>query len=471
MRLIPAFLLLVAEVQDITLVLERADRLFEEARALYEQAKAESSAAKFIEAAFKAEDARAKYAAVQEIGVGDPQKLAVEKLRTVNQLSKLIRDGRKATEGPPTNAPPAKPASVNPAEPVKPAGTLPVPPPPAKPARASVPEPALQREAEKLTREFYKADYAKKAPTDRRHLARSLLDQAGKSAPGSTEHWVLFREAQDLATQGVDAALVGQIVETASRDFEIDAVVLKTAAMAAVGRLAKSPAELALLADQYLQLAEESLGADEFGPAETAAAAAVAAARRTNDGAVTARALAFSKEFAELKSRTEAAKKARDRLLKDPADAAANLDFGQYLCFVKGDWIAGLGFLVKGADGALKAAAEKDLSNPADAAGRMAVGDAWWDLADREKLAPRKAKYQARMAGWYEAALPDAAGLLKSRIEKRLEGIDPNAGSSSAVNLLKLIDPRVDSVWGEWACDGRTLDCTKKMTLARLQVP
>lgn len=478
MRFFSAFLLLGsllgAAAQDVNLVLEKADKLFEEARVLYEKAKAEGSAAKFVEAAFKLEDARAKYAAVQEIGVGDPQKQAVEKLRNLNQLSKLINDGKKAVSGAPAEATPVKPVeapAANPAEPARPAEITPVLPPPVKAARALVPEPALQREAEKLMRELFKVDYAKKAPADRRNLARSLLEQAGKSVPGSTDRWVLFREAQEMATQGADAELVAQIVDIASRDFEIDAVILKTAAMAAVNRIAKSPAEFALLADQYLLLAEESLAVDEFGPAETAASAAVAAARRTNDGPVTNRALQFSKEFAELKARGEGLKKAREQLLKEPSDAAANLEFGQFLCFVKGDWAAGLAFLAKGADGPLKAAAEKDLASPTDATGRIAVGDLWWDLADREKNPARKAKYQARMAGWYEGALPEASGLMKARIEKRLEGYDPGAGSLAAVNLMKLVDGKLDAVWGEFACDGRTLNCTKKTGGARVQVP
>src|SRR6185436_16185417 len=166
-----------------------------------------------------------------------PQKQAIEKLRNLNQLSKLINDGKKSVSGAPAEATPVKPAeapAANPAEPVRPAEITPVLPPPAKAARALVPEPALQREAEKLMRELFKADYAKKAPSERRNLARSLLEQAGKSVPGSTDRWVLFREAQEMATQGADAELVAQIVAIASRNLESDAVIQKTAAMAAV---------------------------------------------------------------------------------------------------------------------------------------------------------------------------------------------------------------------------------------------
>src|SRR5213078_825 len=82
--------------QDIDKILERADKLLEEAKAAYEDASAKSSVQTFIDAGFKLEEARIKYLVLQEIGSADKQKLAADRLRAVNQLSKLIHDGKVA---------------------------------------------------------------------------------------------------------------------------------------------------------------------------------------------------------------------------------------------------------------------------------------------------------------------------------------------------------------------------------------
>jgi hypothetical protein len=45
-------------------------------------------------------------------------------------------------------------------------------------AKPAPPDPADQRAAEKLVRDIFKDDYAKKSPQDRSALARRLLSQA-----------------------------------------------------------------------------------------------------------------------------------------------------------------------------------------------------------------------------------------------------------------------------------------------------
>src|SRR5436189_49236 len=100
--------------QDIDKILERADKLLEEAKAAYEDASAKSSVQTFIDAGFKLEEARIKYLVLQEIGSADKQKLAADRLRAVNQLSKLIHDGKVAVGGTPAEPAPPKSADPNP---------------------------------------------------------------------------------------------------------------------------------------------------------------------------------------------------------------------------------------------------------------------------------------------------------------------------------------------------------------------
>src|SRR5437773_4490526 len=102
--------------QDIDKILERADKLLEEAKAAYEDAQSKSSVQIFIDAGFKLEEARIKYLVLQEIGSPDKQKLAADRLRAVNQLSKLIHDGKVAVGGTPTEPAPVKPPEPAPAK-------------------------------------------------------------------------------------------------------------------------------------------------------------------------------------------------------------------------------------------------------------------------------------------------------------------------------------------------------------------
>src|SRR6058998_2218718 len=87
--------------QDVDKILERADKLLEEAKAGYEDASSKGAVAGFIDAGFKLEEARIKYLVLQEIGSPDRQTLAADRLRAVNQLGKLIHDGKVAVGGTP----------------------------------------------------------------------------------------------------------------------------------------------------------------------------------------------------------------------------------------------------------------------------------------------------------------------------------------------------------------------------------
>ena len=66
----------------------------------------------------------------------------------------------------------------------------------------------------------------------------------------------------------------------------------------------------------------------------------------------------------------------------DPAEPAANLAAGRYLCLVKGDWKRGVPMLALGSDAALKAVALMELRGADSAEQQAAIGNAWWDVAE-----------------------------------------------------------------------------------------
>lgn len=448
-------------------ILKKGEQLLEEAKTAYEAARSSSSVAGFVDAGFKLEEARIKFVVLQEIGSPERQKLATDRLRAVNQLAKLIHDGRVAISGVP-----AGPAEPKPGMPEKPSDAPPTAAPPVPAVdvtrRHPVPDAARQKEAEKLIRDLFRDDYARKG-ADRQQLGRTLLEQAGRTSGDPAALWVLYRESLEVATQTGDVRTAVAVVDAVARVFDVDALAMKSTALAAAGKAAKAPADNGLVGALLLGLIDDLVAADHYDAAEKSAASALLFARKSNDPALVKRATIRAKEVSEAKARFAAMKGILETLAKSPDDPAANLEMGQFLCFMKGSWELGLRFLSKSSDAGLKALAEKELALPIQAADQVAVGDGWWDLAEKEKNAGRKERMLDRARSWYLSAQPQTSGLLRLKLDKRLEGYEAPPGGT--VDLLRIINPNQDSVNGEWILEGQKLVSNSLDPAARLQIP
>ena len=466
---------------DIDKVLEKADKLLEEAKSSYEEARDKSNAAGFVDAGFKLEDARIKYLVLQEIGAPDKQKIAGDRLRAVNQLAKLIHDGRVAVSGVGVGVGDPTPKPVDPApnpDPAKPEvrpepkpdlpNALALKPPPDVRVRLVVPDLAKQKEAEKIIKDILKEQYAKKAPADRQALAKLLLQQTKDASNDPAALWVMYREAQDTAVQVCDVPTILASIEGAAVYFDIDALAMKNAALSAAGKNGRTPDDFSALTRAMLALSDEFVAADQYDIADKTAAAALLAARKTNDVPLTLKATNRTREVAEAKTRFQGMKGSLATLAKNPDDPAANNDMGQLLCFVKGNWELGVRFLVKGSDPALKALAEKEMAMSLQPMDQVALGDGWWDLAEKEKSPLRKSQMQVHARGFYEAALPGLTSLQRIKVEKRLEVVEP--ANPGAINLIRMIDLNKDVVAGIWKLSGDKLSSDSSQA-ARVEFP
>jgi hypothetical protein len=423
-------------------ILERGESLLEEAKAAYEDARSKNSVAAFVDAGFKLEEARIKFIVLQEIGTPDKQKVASDRLRAINQLGKLIHDGKVAISG--TSADEAAIKETNPSVPppaVDPGAKSAMPAPKVSvdvSKRAAVPDPAKQREAEKQIKALFKDQYSKKSPEDRKALARMLLDQAAKSGDDPNAEWVLLREAQDAATQACDVKLLTEAIDISAQMFDVDYLSMKYTGLTAIGKVAKAPEECRSLTLGLLRLIDDLVAADQYDVAEKAVASSVLNARKTNNAMLTSRAATRSKEIAEMKTLYQGMKSVLATLAKSPEDPAANSEMGKFLCYVKGNWDLGLRFAVKGSDATIKPLADKELAQPTEVAGRVALADGWWDLADKEKSPLRKSQLILHARGLYESVLPDTSALVRARIEKRLDesGATPFAALTDTLNHL-----------------------------------
>lgn len=454
---------------DLDKILARADKLLDEARALYEEARAASAVKGFVEAGFRLEEARIKYLVLQEIGDAARQKTAVDRLRTINQLSKLIHDGKVAIAGSAADAAPKPPDSTAkepaPAVPAPaPAPDRPAPPEaaPADPlpgqARFTVPTAEKEQQAQKLVRDIFKDQYAKKLPADRQALARALLDQARVTQKDPIALWTYCREARDVAVQSGDTRSAMEAVDVLARSFDVDPLAMRNEALAALAKTVRTPAECSALVATIFALLEDLIAADQYDPAEKAAALALQTARRTNDVSLIARATSRSADVTDAKAKFQAMKSVLETLAKSPEDPAANDQMGQFLCFVKGSWELGLRFLAKGSEPTLQSLASREIALPSEALELAALAEAWADLGSKEKSPLRKSQAIGHARILYEAALPSATGLLRIKIEKKLIDLGGSTpGVKGELALLPMIDLKEDVVVGAWRFEGKNL--------------
>ena len=129
-------------------------------------------------------------------------------------------------------------------------------------------------------------------------------------------------------------------------------------------------------------------------------------------------------------------KEAAAVLDKKPDDPLANLTVGKYYCFQKGDWEKGLPMLALGQDETLKAMAAQEIAGLTKADDQVKVGDAWWDLAEKEH-----GRVQANLRGranyWYQQVLPELSGLAKARLEKRIKEYEAASEGSERISRGK----------------------------------
>ena len=340
---------------------------------------------------------------------------------------------------------------------------------PAQDKRLTVPDAAAQKEAEKLIRGIFKDEYSKKAPADRISLAKKLLQQGLETTDSPAAGYVILREAADLAALSGETSVALQAISELSRLYRINSVEMKAAALATAGKSMRLIDEFGELAKAYLTLVEEALAAEDYDAAERAAATGGGFARKGKNVTLFSKLEARGKEAGDRRSRAAKVSRAMDAITKNPDDGEARLVIGQYLALVKGDWEEGLTHLARCSDPGFKTAAEKDLTQPSEAADQVAVGDGWWELGEKSS-GSAQGRLRSRAGVWYLKARDPSSGLTRAKIDKRLEAAGMLPPVRPSVDLLKLIDPDRDAIHGHWQKqDGKLI--SPRVQMARIQIP
>lgn len=319
--------------------------------------------------------------------------------------------------------------------------------PPQDPPKLQPPSPAEQAEAEKLVKDIFKEDYAKRTPADKLALSKKLLLQGVQSLDDPKSQFVLLREARELAGQAGDLAASLSAIDEMAKRFVVDELGLKHGALVAAAKTAKVPDDFRGLATASIRLVDAALFADQYDVAEKLASSASQYAKRSLETSLVNRSAARSKEVVERKSRHEKVRKARETLAATPDDGPSNLLVGRFECFVKSNWPVGLPLLAKGSEPGLQTLAQKEMADPTDPAEQAAVGDGWWELAEKEKEPAAKDSLREHALHWYSKALEKLTGLQKAKLEKRLA--EHMAQKLSRGSWLDVTDPKLFGMTGK----------------------
>lgn len=319
-----------------------------------------------------------------------------------------------------------------------------------------------QKTAERGIRKVLGKQFAAaRTPEQHSMLAEALLKAGIETPEKSATRYVLLQLAAERAAAAGNLSIAARAIDEIGRDYDADIMAMKADALAeAVGstRTARQPsAYLKETIRIAMSLIDEAVVDDNYQMASRLSELVTASARRAKNLPLV-RVLAIRKrELQRLDQEFVSAREAHEVLADDPSNREANLTAGRWYCFRKGNWNKGLPFLAKGADTVLAELAKRESTNTEDPGERVELGNAWWDLFEKEKGA-EKARFLQRAMYWYELALPDLSGLSKMTIERRrLEALtaaaDPSGsrmlGAVKEGNVALASDGTTISVRGE----------------------
>lgn len=175
--------------------------------------------------------------------------------------------------------------------------------------------------------------------------------------------------------------------------------------------------------DSRFAAVDDAVDNDDFPQAQKLLAEIRAEAKRARDPALQAEALEHGKEVTKLARDFEKIAKHVKSLEKNRRDHKASLAVGKYYCVVKGQWKTGLPLLAAGDDPKLAAIAAEDSDDILLPDDQLALGEHWWQYAEKVPDATERIACQLRAREWMIRAQPRASEKQRILIEQRLKQI------------------------------------------------
>jgi hypothetical protein len=291
--------------------------------------------------------------------------------------------------------------------------------------KAPVPEGAALEASQKAAADLY-GDRFRSAKTlaDKTAVAADMIEAALQLQDGSADQYVLLKIALQIAAGAGDAATALRAAEKQAERFDVSAAKLKADTLLTAAREATATAQHKAVAEATLPIVGNLTDADEIELALDVCEAGRAAASKSRQFALVKELAAKADDLKKQQAASQEYRRALAVMENDPAEPAANLAAGRYLCLIKGDWKRGVPMLALGSDVALKAVALMELRGADAAEQQAAIGNAWWDAAETRPGAERDT-LRLRAGTWYQQAAPKlAGGLAGLKIKQRLAEVE-----------------------------------------------
>jgi hypothetical protein len=317
--------------------------------------------------------------------------------------------------------------------------------PPSHDARQPVPSAADLKRANEGIRVIFEDDAAKaRTAKDKTSLAGEIFDKRS-SAGTPAEKYALLSVALNFAADGEDAALLLKIVDEMSREFTVDRVALVAARIGEVSGPV-NPATWPAVSERLQSLAHDCVKRGRFDQAGQLINAVAALAKRAKDTKAGNAAAALRKTAAESKKAFEKAAELAAAADDPGADPKKVTEYGRFLCFNRGDWAKGLGYLARGDDAVLRDLARNE-SNARGVDQRLGVAEGWAAYAEKAPAADRQPA-RDHAVEILTALLPNLDGLAKIRVEKVIDDVLTASNSSGKdggawLVVFRSADPKI----------------------------
>ncbi len=274
-----------------------------------------------------------------------------------------------------------------------------------------------------------------KTDEDKSKLATEMLKYAAEMENDKPGVYALQGAAMSLAVEAGDPDTLIEAIDRRVGMFEVDAYEENASGLAAFAKEAIGRERDSVQSTELLRRATRVIYAGIADNDFIRAAAITRMAYRFNgqerDENLPKLLNRLSTLLGTSKLEYEKAMKHLEAYRIDPSNVEAAAAFGQFLCFIKGDWTNGLPLLTKGGPEVLREIAVVDMTGADDNINRIGLGDTWWDLGERARGGVYRQAARDRAVHWYRQAydsLPDS--LDRMHVKSRLDEADAMDGTS-----------------------------------------
>jgi formylglycine-generating enzyme required for sulfatase activity/WD40 repeat protein len=284
-----------------------------------------------------------------------------------------------------------------------------------------VPSAQEQATALKAVKDIFAAEYRQTESAARLALAAMLIQKARQSDLQPAEQYVMLNQARELALKDENCLLAWLAIDELATRFGEPAVEAKIEVLAGIARRARNPAAALLAVEAAAHWSKELLGTADYEKL-------LIAIRQAEAGTSRKHATRVRPAVHQVRERLEAERPWSQSLQAAvaaqqaaPDDPAANLELGKLVLLVREDVQAALPILVKAGSSRLADIARRLQQSPDDPASQLALADACWEAAERERTQGKLKPAMERMAAEsYHRALAGLSGDDLARARTRL---------------------------------------------------